>query len=740
MQQRRDEILAKKARLAELKRQRELRRDEFSKERQSTSELASPSVSRSDSRKDLDSLISTLVDTSRPSSTGPRDGSVGPSSVKGSRPSSISGAEQQQQYDHAVTSTLDNVVLSDGSQRASSGSQRLSIVRPRTIYECTPPPIKEVITYSVGVQTAEQWSEQPRRAGSGSEAVERVESDGEQSPSRTTTTTTTTTNTARNSKRLSRRDRENEKVLRANIRREIGDELKAIRDPTGSVVDPSRQNFPARALTEEELEAITSSNDFLDFVDRSTKVIERALDEEYDVLADYAIGQLADDEDEDGVYDGGRRKGRSRLREVKQYWDARWSKRRMVTSIDFSPKFPELLLSAHTKNITAPHEPDGVLQVWNLHLQDRPEYIFHAQSDILVAKFSPFHPNLMFGGTYSGEVLLWDTRARWAPVQKSPLTGSGHSHPIYAIDIVGTPNAHNIISCATDGTVCGWTVDMLSQPQELFELLTPPPAIADGIPRNETLAPTCLSFPRADPTYFLVGTEDGGIYPCHRYDRADAKAGVDPTIRYGGHTAPITSVHYHPGRGPVDLEDLVLSTSLDWSIKLWKVRAPGAVATTTTTTTTTTTRGNRDAINASTTTMATAAATPVLDLRRDDIVYDANWSPVKPGVFAAVDGAGQIEVWDLTVDTEVPVTQAQPSSEGAVGREMRGVGGGEANSLNRVSWDAHEGKRLAVGGLSGAVTVFEVGSALGGRDSAKQDEWTSVKRLVGRLSAGGGSR
>ncbi len=126
-------------------------------------------------------------------------------------------------------------------------------------------------------------------------------------------------------------------MLRANIRREIGDELKAIRDPTTSV-DQSRQNFPARALTEEELEAITSSNDFLDFVDRSTKVIERALDEEYDVLADYAIGQLADDEDEDGIYDGGRRKGRNRLREVTQYWDNRWSKRRMVTSIDFSPK------------------------------------------------------------------------------------------------------------------------------------------------------------------------------------------------------------------------------------------------------------------------------------------------------------------------------------------------------------------------------------------------------------------
>lgn len=200
-------------------------------------------------------------------------------------------------------------------------------------------------------------------------------------------------------------------------------------------------------------------------------------------------------------------------------------------------------MSAHTKNAAAPHDPDGVLQVWNIHLQDRPEYVFHAQSDILVAKFSPFHPNVMVGGTYSGEVLLWDTRAKAGPVQKSPLTGSGHTHPIYAVDIVGTQNAHNIVSCSTDGNVCGWAVDMLAQPQEFFELTTPPSTKPEWMPRTDTLAPTCMTFPRADPTYFVVGTEEGAIYPCHRYDRANAKAGVDPSISYQGHTAPVTSIN-----------------------------------------------------------------------------------------------------------------------------------------------------------------------------------------------------
>ena len=393
--------------------------------------------------------------------------------------------------------------------------------------------------------------------------------------------------------------------------------------------------------------------------------------------------------------------------------------------------------------MTAPHEPDGIVQVWNVHLHDRAEYIFQAQSDILVAKFSPFHANLMIGGTYSGEVLLWDTRARWVPVQKSPLTGSGHSHPIYAMDVVGTQNAHNIISCSTDGTVCSWTMDMLAQPQECFELVTPPPVSTklESVMRNDTLAPTCMAFPRGDPTYFLVGTEEGGIYPCHRYDRANAKAGVDVSVRYRGHTAPLTSIQYHPGRGPVDLEDLVLSSSLDWSVKLWKARAPGAtVAPTTSGGGPTTTSA---AAKASVGVVTATVAEPVLDLRRDDIVYDAAWSPVKPGVFAVVDGAGQVEVWDITVDTEVPVAQARPSEPGSSSRRepastsssLATTSSTTATSLNRVAWDPHDGRRLAVGGLNGAVTVFEVGRALGGRDSARSDEWSSVKRLVHRSVA-----
>ena len=351
-----------------------------------------------------------------------------------------------------------------------------------------------------------------------------------------------------------------------------------------------------------------------------------------------------------------------------------------------------------------------------MHLHSRPEYTFHSTSDILTAKFSPFHPSLIIGGSYCGQVLLWDTRSRTPlPVQKTPLTGAstgGHTHPVYSISLVGTQNANNIISCSTDGVVCGWTVDMFSLPQEYLELVTPPPS------KTEDLSPTCMSFPVSDPTSFLVGTEEGTIYPCHRYDRAGAKAGVDSRLSYKSHTAPVMSLDFHPARGPVDLGDLVLSSSLDWTVKLWKTRALSShsLATSNSSSVLTSTARDEHAIG------------PLLDFSREDLVYDARWSPHKPGVFSSVDGAGNVDVWDLTDDTEVPVARVTPEMDRSI------QGGYAAKSLEKVCWEEKEGKRLGVGGAAGVVTVFEVGVELAG-ESVRNEEWTKMKRLVGGLEA-----
>lgn len=242
---------------------------------------------------------------------------------------------------------------------------------------------------------------------------------------------------------------------------------------------------------------------------------------------------------------------------------------------------------------------------------------------------------------------------------------------------------------------------MLSQPQEYLELTTPPPT------KTEDLAPTSMSFPQSDPTFFIVGTEEGSVYPCHRYDRAGSKAGIDQRLAYRGHAAPVMSTSFHPARGPVDLGDLMLSSSIDWTVRLWRIRPP---ATTTSATSITT---------------APQVVSPILDINREDVVYDARWSPSRPGVFSLVDGAGNLEVWDLYTDTEVPVARTAPS---------RGRSGLLTKSLNKVAWEEREGRRLATGGLDGVVSVFEVGKGLGGTfEEVPPEEWAGMKRLIGNL-------
>ncbi|CAG8608609.1 2556_t:CDS:2, partial [Racocetra fulgida] len=116
------------------------------------------------------------------------------------------------------------------------------------------------------------------------------------------------------------------------------------------------------AQEEQHRKKIVNSADFADFIDHTTKIIERALNENYDFMKDYSI----------------------------------------------SKDNPELVVAAYNKNPIAMNEPDGAVLVWNLRLLERPEFIFHSQSDVLTVAFSDFHPKYVIGGTYSRQTALDD--------------------------------------------------------------------------------------------------------------------------------------------------------------------------------------------------------------------------------------------------------------------------------------------------------------------------------------------
>ena len=246
------------------------------------------------------------------------------------------------------------------------------------------------------------------------------------------------------------------------------------------------------------------------------------------------------------------------------------------------------------------------------------------QSDVLSVIFSPFHSNLVFGGTYSGQILLWDTRSKHLPVLKTPLSAAGHTYPVYAMQMVGTQNAHNLITSSTDGMVCSWLVDMLAQPQETLEL------IHAGHNKTDEVAITCLDFPDNETTTFWVGTEEGSVYQANRYDRAGSKAGLNHHDVYKGHSGPVTGIDFHPLTGPVDFSDLFLTSSVDWTVKLWRAKSGAKPST------------SHNAVH------------PLYSFEEaDDYVYDIKWHPHHPAVFGAVDGSGRFDLWNLNNDTEV---------------------------------------------------------------------------------------
>eukprot|EP00064_Thunnus_orientalis_P017268 superscaffoldBa00003623_g17348 len=417
-----------------------------------------------------------------------------------------------------------------------------------------------------------------------------------------------------------------------------------------------------KELTEEEKLQVLHSEEFLSFFERGSRIVERALAEQVDVCFDYSGRDL---EDKEGDIQAG-----AKLVLNRQFAEERWTKNRVVTCLDWSPQYPELLVASYNNNEDAPHEPDGVALVWNMkYKKGTPEYIFHCQSEVMSAGFAKFHPNLVVGGTYSGQIVLWDNRSnKRTPVQRTPLSAAAHTHPVYCVNVVGTQNANNLISISTDGKMCSWSLDMLSQPQDSLELV---------FKQSKAVAVTSMAFPLGDVNNFVVGSEDGSVYTACRHG---SKAGI--TEVFEGHHGPVTGLSCHSAGGPVDFSHLFISSSFDWTVKLW----------------------------------STKSTRPLYSFEDScDYVYDAMWSPTHPALFACVDLAGRLDLWNLNTDTEVPTASVYVDG---------------APALNRVRW-SHSGKEIATGDSEGQVQVYDVGEQI---CVPKADEWTRFVRTLAEIN------
>ncbi|XP_034474919.1 cytoplasmic dynein 1 intermediate chain isoform X7 [Drosophila innubila] len=416
-----------------------------------------------------------------------------------------------------------------------------------------------------------------------------------------------------------------------------------------------------KELSEEQKQMIILSEDFQRFVLKAGRVIERALSENVDIYTDY-IGCGDNEEAND-------ERSHARLSLNRVFYDERWSKNRCITSMDWSTHFPELVVASYHNNEECPNEPDGVVMVWNTKFKKQtPEDVFHCQSAVMSTCFAKFNPNLILGGTYSGQIVLWDNRVqKRTPIQRTPLSAAAHTHPVYCLQMVGTQNAHNVISISSDGKLCSWSLDMLSQPQDTLELQQR---------QSKAIAITCMAFPANEINSLVMGSEDGYVYSASRHG---LRSGVNEVFER--HLGPITGISTHYNQSSPDFGHLYLTSSIDWTIKLWSLKD----------------------------------TRPLYSFEdNSDYVMDVAWSPVHPALFAAVDGSGRLDLWNLNQDTEVPTASIVVDG---------------APALNRVSWTP-SGLHVTIGDESGRLYVYDVAEHLA---QPSRDEWSRFNATLNEL-------
>jgi len=76
-------------------------------------------------------------------------------------------------------------------------------------------------------------------------------------------------------------------------------------------------------------------------------------------------------------------------------------------------------------------------------------------------------------------------------------------HPVYCIQVVGTQNAHNLISISTDGRLCCWSLDMLTQPVERLDLTAK---------QSKSVSVSAFAFLHDDVNKFVFGSQEGAAY------------------------------------------------------------------------------------------------------------------------------------------------------------------------------------------------------------------------------------
>ena len=394
-----------------------------------------------------------------------------------------------------------------------------------------------------------------------------------------------------------------------------------------------------KILSKDESKQVQQTPEFLHFFSKASRLIERGLYSEDDVIGSFE--RLEVEESDAGVS-----KDTKLIEKVSFMKDN--PIKRAITNIDWSPQHNELFLCTYyvSENEWDTAETDGLINIFSVNMPSQPELTLTSVSQITSCIFHPLEPYLVLGGTVAGNVIIWDMREkRNYPVIKTATSDS----MIKSIQTFTKDNQYNnIISVANNGTVCVWAKNMMKEPQKKIELSH----------NNNDVSVHCVDVPEGETNQFYIGSEDSNVYQAKIHTKSQSEQNLGEV--YSGHMGTIFSLNYHPliTERKSEASNLMLTTGADWRLGLWQPRA------------------KKD---------------PLFMYEADCEIYDAQWSPVHPSVFATCNGNGQIDLWDISKETE----------------EYRYRCEVDKRAINKIKW-SNDGKRLISGNTNGTIKLWNV--------------------------------
>ena len=325
----------------------------------------------------------------------------------------------------------------------------------------------------------------------------------------------------------------------------------------------------------------------------------------------------------------------------------------------------------------------GIACVWQVNQEDetKPLATFEADSFITSIAFHPKKPGLLAGGTYSGEILLWNLAEPAAKPHSSINYVQGPREPIsrlqWLVNVREQRDSHRYVLCSgsADGKILFWTpVNDLKEAVSGYEVQNKKHALVGvqslGFVNNiDSSIGSKISVPGIE-NVMLLGLESGEVFRTKPGNATSAGAGsttgaftVLEIEHFQGHLGPVQSVDCSPF-----FRNLFLTASADGAIRLYSTLERQHLI----------------------------SLEPSQETRH--FLYEARFSPSRPSVLAAVSRSGHLHFYDLARSRTAPASSEASGLDGA--------------PVYSVAFNPVDHSLIATGDGKGAVRIWRLSSQL----------------------------